>query len=84
MPRSTVETAQAVLDLVHCSGSSPGKDVAGAVRMARELGPEMVITAVLLVSPGDAKPRAASTRSLGRVLPSSAWLDREAISFAQG
>jgi cysteine synthase A len=83
------ETVQTVFDLLlHeglCLGSSSGINVAGAVRLARELGPGHTIVTILCDSGMRYQSRLFNPAFLrSKNLPVPAWLERETPALPPG
>lgn len=84
-----VETVQMVFDLLQyeglCLGSSSGINVAGAVRLARELGPGHTIVTVLCDSGQRYQSRLFNPEFLrSKNLPVPTWLERRVPPLPEG
>lgn len=84
-----VETVQMVFDLLQyeglCLGSSSGINVAGAVRLARELGPGQTIVTVLCDSGQRYQSRLFNPEFLrSKNLPVPTWLERGVPPLPEG
>ena len=83
------ETVQTVFDLLQheglCLGSSSGINVAGAVRMARDLGPGHTIVTVLCDSGMRYQSRLFNPQFLrSKNLPVPEWLDSKVPEMPPG
>ena len=83
------ETVQTVFDLLQyeglCLGSSSGINVAGAVRLARDLGPGHTIVTILCDSGMRYQSRLFNPQFLrSKDLPVPAWLERPAPALPAG